>query len=162
MNVIFDTDFLSAVLKVEAVPLVGQLFSPSSLLLPTAVHREIAVSSLLPRLLAQEGLEVREVTPEAMAEASSRSPGLRELGSGEQAAIALTLELGDGLLLMNDRLALRHAEEVGIATLNLPAFLLLLKSTRMADAERVRGLVRDIEEKDHYGFPAEIRSSLMD
>jgi hypothetical protein len=50
--VILDADFLSAFLKIERLPLLLTFYQVERLYVPSAVYRELAVTSLLPSLLA--------------------------------------------------------------------------------------------------------------
>lgn len=161
VNVTLDADFLSAFLKVEALPLVRGYFGTEVLIVPPAVYREVAATSLLSRLAATKSLEVREVPSEAMETAMRTAPELAALGSGEREAIALTAQLDSALLLMNDRKAVGAARRLGIGVVNVPAFLLMYRATGAEAADRVRDLVRDLEEKDHYGFASEVRRRLL-
>lgn len=162
VNVVLDSDFLSAFLKIEALHRVREYFRADSLLLPTAVFREVALTTLLPQLTATGWLEVREVTEETLeAAATAASPGFSELGAGEREAIALAYELDGAVLLMNDKAALRFARDLGVHAVTVPAFLLMYLSLRGQAASEVRRLVEDLEEKDHYGFPEEIRRLLL-
>lgn len=162
VKVVLDSDFLSSFLKIEALDSVRQYFRVDTLLLPPAVFREVAVTTLLPRLTAAKWLEVREVTDGTLREAATAaSAGFDELGTGEREAIALAYALDGAVLLMNDKTALRYAGEIGIATVNVPAFLLLYRSLGDEAVAEVRRLVAALEDKDHYGFSAEIRHRLL-
>lgn len=161
VNVVLDSDFLSSFLKIEALHLVREYFRVEKLLVPPAVLREIAVTSLLPKVVGRTDIEIREVVegaaPGGIGEGEF-SPGL---GAGEREAIALTLQLDDSVLLMNDRLAIRSAERAGASVVNVPAFLLLYRSTGPEAAAKVRDLVLALENEDHYGFTNAIRDRLM-
>jgi hypothetical protein len=63
--------------------------------------------------------------------------------------------------LTNDKAALRFAGDLGVRAVNVPAFLLMYRSLRGQAAPEVRRLVEALEEKDHYGFPEEIRRLLL-
>jgi len=162
VNVVLDSDFLSSFLKIHALHRVREYFEADELLLPTAVFREVAVTSLLPRLTALDWLEVREVGDEDLeAAAIVATPRFRELGAGEREAIALAYRLDEAVLLMNDRTALNEARKLKIRAVNVPAFLLLYRSLGDNEASEVPTLVEDLEAKDHYGFPEEIRRRLL-
>lgn len=162
VNVVLDSDFLSSFLKIDALHRVREYFKVDELLLPTAVFREVAVTSLLPRLTALDWLEVREASEEDLeAAAKAATPRFGELGTGEREAIALAYHLDEAVLLMNDRTALNEARKLKIRVVNVPAFLLLYRSLGDEAASVVQSLVEELETKDHYGFPEEIRRRLL-
>ena len=51
-TVILDTDFLSSFLKIGCCDLIRLLYQVKQATIPTAVHRELAQTTLLPQLLA--------------------------------------------------------------------------------------------------------------
>jgi len=52
LEVVLDTDFLSAFLKIDRLPLVRSLYRVETLVVPLAVYREIGLTRLLPQLAA--------------------------------------------------------------------------------------------------------------
>jgi len=59
-TVILDTDFLSSFLKIERCYLVQTLYQVEQALIPIAVHRELARTDLLQKLLAVRWIKVSE------------------------------------------------------------------------------------------------------
>lgn len=150
-QVVLDSDFLSSFLKIEQLPLVREVFQVPKLILPGAVYREVAVTSLLTRLTTLGWLEVRDLSATQVGAVSSTEDFVN-LGAGEKEAIALAYDLEEAVLLMNDRQASRVSRALSIATLNIPAFLLLYRNQEDGSSERLRELVRALEEKDRFGF----------
>jgi len=140
-QVVLDADFLSAFLKIERLSIVRELFGLDFVLTPPAVYREIGVTDLLPRLTAISWIEVREPDAEKM-EVLGRDEVFTRLGAGEREAIALCMELGDGVLLMNDNRARQVAVRLGVRVFNVPTFLLAYKNSGLADREQIVDLVR--------------------
>lgn len=162
VTVVLDADFLSSFLKIDRLELVREYFQVETLHLPMAVFREVSVTRLLPRLTRIPWLESHEVRSEMLGAATAKGePGFVELGRGEMEAIALSLHLEPAILLTNDRQAQRSAHAMGISTVNVPAFLLMYKSLGEGAASQVPSLVKALEEKDHFGFPKELRSLLV-
>lgn len=162
VRVVLDSDFLSSFLKIDQLHRVREYFEVESLDLPSAVFREVSVTRLLPRLTGIPWLEVQEVTDEMLNGVSlEKAPEFSRLGKGEQEAIAFALHCDDGVLLMNDKKALRVAGSLGVTTANVPAFLGMYKAMSPHAASQVPELVKDLEEKDHFGFSAELRKSLL-
>lgn len=76
VNVVLDSDFLSSFLKIEALHRIRDYFRTDTLLVPTAVFREVALTSLLPQLAGTAWLEVREEAPTPLVVPSpGRAPG---------------------------------------------------------------------------------------
>ncbi len=149
--VVIDTDFLSSFLKTDRLDLVRSFFQAESLLVPTAVYRELAVTELLTALTALDWVQVREVDRGRMAELTGNIE-FSALGAGEQEAIALASLLTDSVLLMSDRRAGHHARSLGVNVVNIPAFLLAYRNSGEASVEAIQELVDELQEKDHYGF----------
>jgi len=87
--------------------------------------------------------------------------GGHELGAGELEAITLALEHPNSLLLMSDNRARREANRSGVQVVNIPAFLLACKISGFLDREKIAATVRDLEEKDRYGFRQEVLARLL-
>jgi len=118
------------------------------------------VTDLLPRLAAIPWIEVREPDAEKV-KALGRDETFARLGSGEREAIALCMELGDVVLLMNDNRARQVAVRLGIRVLSVPTFLLAYKNSGLADREQIADLVTALEERDFYGFRKDVRDLLL-
>jgi len=158
--VILDADFLSAMLKIERLNLVRDLFNVETVTVPLAVYQEIAVTTLLPQLLAHPWVTVQALTP-AVWRRWPEEGAVQRLGRGEIEAIILALNSVDAFLLINDRKARRVAVELGVRTLNMPAFLLACKHLHLLDRQRMAEVVRDLREKDYYGFQQEVLKVLL-
>jgi len=158
--VLVDTDFLSALLKIERLELVRDFYGVDELTVPTAVYREISATDLMEPLSNLPWLAVR--SPEqTLYDRLMAMPDLVHLGNGEMQAIALALEQKEEtLLLTNDNGARHSASTLGIEVVNIPAFLLGCKTTGFLDLAEVTAIVVALEQKDHYGFRREIRDLL--
>jgi len=159
--VILDTDFLSAFLKIEQVPLIRSFYQVDTVLVPFAVYREIAVTALLPRLAEFPWLRLTEPNQDRLAALQQNEPFAR-LGSGEQEAIALVLEQPDAVLLMNDNQARRVATHLGVTVTHIPAFLLACKMTRLVDRDTMADLITALRARDHYEFRQDVLAMLLD
>lgn len=83
------------------------------------------------------------------------------MGAGEREAIALARLSADSLLLMNDNRARRQAAQNGLQAVNIPAFLLACKLSRFLDRDQIAEVVRALQEKDNYGFRADVFAQLL-
>ncbi len=118
------------------------------------------MTDLLPGLIATPWIEVREPDAEKIKELGEDEVFAR-LGSGEQEAIALCIELGDAVLLMNDNRARQVAVRLGIQVFNVPTFLLAYKDSGLADRAQIADLVTALKERDFYGFRKDVRDLLL-
>lgn len=91
----------------------------------------------------------------------SRESGFLDLGAGEREAIALVRQLTGSVLLMNDNQARRQALHSGVQAVNIPAFLLACKLSSFLNREKIAEVIRDLQEKDRYGFRADVLTLLL-
>lgn len=152
--VILDTDFLSAFLKIGRLELVRELYGVEALIVPAAVVAELSRTSLLDALARLAWIRIET------AEHHSSTEIPQTLGSGEREAIALARRQ-ESLLLSNDNLARQAAGRLGVDAIDIPGFLLSCKLTGFLDGNGIRQVVRDLREKDHYGFRREILERLL-
>jgi len=160
LAVVFDTDFLSAFLKIEKLDLVRVFYGVQVLWIPPAVHREIAQTDLLTRLVAIPWIRV--VSPDvSLLDDLLRRETFQGLGAGEQECIALALEQADAVLLTNDNKARQIAMQQGLTVVNIPAFLLACKRAGLVDRATLEAIVYDLQVKDHYAFRQEVLEALL-
>ena len=158
--VILDADFLSALLKIERLPLVREFYQVEQLIIPPAVYREVAVTPLFPLLLNLPWVKVE--TPErASLQTLASDEATVRLGAGEREAIALALDHPDCVLLMNDAQANRVAARHGVPAVNLPAFLMACKLAGVLDRTQIAEMISALWEKDHYRFRQDVQDLLL-
>ncbi len=149
--VILDSDFLSAFLKIEQMPLIRDLYQVAKLTVPPAVYREIALTNLLTRLTNLNWVQVCAPSQNQVEELTT-DESFRALGAGEREALALALEYAPAVLLGNDNQARRVAAKLGIAVVNIPAFLLACKQANLLERQALLTLINDLRVKDFFGF----------
>ena len=159
--VILDADFLSAFLKIERLPLLLTFYQVERLCVPSAVYRELAMTDLLPSLLAFPWFTVEQPAPDRLASVVS-DDALNVLGAGEQEAIALALDHPGSVLLSNDRQAQRLATGYGVTVINIPAFLLACKLASLLDRSAMAEVTAALQAKDYYGFRRDVLKMLLD
>lgn len=159
VTVILDTDFLSAFLKIERMSLIREFYQVASLYVPPAVYREVAVTDLLPHLVALEWVRVRK--PKSRQDALEGLAEYQRLGTGEQEAIALARECSPSVLLVNDNQARRVAARVGVNVVNIPAFLLACKQSGILSRAELSAIIADLQTKDFYTFRQDVLDLLM-
>jgi len=159
-TILLDTDFLSSFLKIDRCDLIRSLYQVEEVVIPAAVHRELAPTDLLMRLLSIPWIHVwpEESTP---AEASPPEPGFGTLGPGERSCILLARSIPDAILLMSDNTARRLAQAQGIEVANIPAFLLACKMAGLVESEEMAQIIEDLKVKDYFEFKAGVRNQLL-
>jgi predicted nucleic acid-binding protein len=159
-NIVLDSDFLSSFLKVARCELIRSLYEVERVVIPAAVHRELAQTDLLPRLLETEWIQGSSGEPPPD-DFLLGNPAFEALGRGEQACIVLALATDDALLLMSDNLARRFAQSLGIVVVNIPAFLLACKTSGLVGPEQMARIIDDLKAKDYYDFKDKVRQILL-
>jgi predicted nucleic acid-binding protein len=161
LTIILDTDFLSSFLKIGRCDLIRQLYQVEQAIIPTAVHRELAQTTLLPQLLAIPWIIVRTEIP-SIDETLAQNSAFEALGSGEQECILLARTLPDAVLLMSDNKARQFARSQGVTVANIPAFLLACKMAALISPEQMAQIIDDFKTQDHYAFRPDIRRALLE
>lgn len=119
---IADTSPLQYLFQVGLLELLRELFE--TVLVPVAVRDELQVGRSL-------GFDVPDPADHAWMSVrpTTRAPALErfELGPGEQAALSLGLELGEGLVLLDDAAARAAANALQLSTTGTLGILLLAK-----------------------------------
>jgi predicted nucleic acid-binding protein len=159
-TVILDSDFLSAFLKIDRLPLAREFYQVDKLWLPPAVYREVALTTLLPNVLAFSWVQVKAPSPGRVKQLL-KDAVFGRLGVGEQEAIALTIEYRPAVLLVNDNQARVVAGKLGVNAVNVPAFLLACKLVGLLDRASMAQAVADLRAKDHYGFRQDVLDLLL-
>jgi predicted nucleic acid-binding protein len=156
-DIVLDTDFLSAFLKIRRLQLVRGFYGAEGLVVPTAVFAELSRTPLLHELAGIPWIRIE--SPD-----DSQSPTFSEdfhrLGPGEREALALASQRG-ALLLTNDNLARRAARRIGVEAVDIPGFLLSCKLSGYLDSGGIGDIVHDLREKDHYGFRQDVLDRLL-
>jgi predicted nucleic acid-binding protein len=157
LTVILDTDFLSAFLKIDQLPLVKDFYEAEVLLVPEAVHRELSSTRLAERLAELPWIRVEApLTPGSLLPPEDAW----RLGEGEKEAMALAFQYPGSLLLTNDNQARIVASRRGLSAIDIPSFLLSCKSAGFLDGQSLDHLISSLRDKDHYSFRREILERL--
>lgn len=158
--ILIDADFLSAFLKIGRLSLIRDFYQVEQILLPPAVYREIAQTTLLPQLVALNWLALTIPDPDQLAKLR-QGIEFNRLGAGEQEAIALALAQTDSVLLMNDNKARLVAAALGVTGVNIPAFLLACKLADLVSNAEMRQIIDELWTKDYYKFRQDVQSRLL-
>ena len=160
-TIILDTDFLSSFLKIGRCDLIPLLYQVEQAVIPTAVHRELAQTDLLPQLLAIPWINVSTVE-QSLDETLLQDSTFQALGGGEQECVLLARALPEAALLMSDNKARQFARSLDVAVANIPAFLLACKMAALLSPEQMGQIIDDLRAEDFYEFRPEIRRVLLE
>jgi predicted nucleic acid-binding protein len=160
MRIISDTDFLSSFLKIERLELVKDLFKEENLYIPIAVLGEIAKTDMITDLLDKKWIKVKKINYENLRK-MEKDEEFKNLGSGEKECLVLCKQFRDSMLLISDNKAREIANKNNIVVLNIPAFLLACKDAELLNREDIVTIIRDLKDKDYYGFSEEERDKLV-
>ena len=154
--IVLDTDFLSSFLKIDRLSLIRDFYAVETLLVPPAVYHQVSRTKLVEGLAALPWIHIEP--PGIGSVLLEDDP---RLGRGELEAIALAGQRVNSLLLTNDNRALEAAREAGLDAVDIPAFLLSCKISGFLEREQILSLIRDLREKDRYGFRKEVLDLLL-
>ena len=82
------------------------------------------------------------------------------LGKGELWCMVLAKEHGAEILI-SDRHARQIARNKKLTTISIPTFLLRYKRKRKISMEEIKGIIKDLREKDFYVFSKEVEGELL-
>lgn len=153
--IISDTDFLSSFAKIGELKLIFIMFKTKEIIITESVYNEIKESSifdlLLPYLSSKENkIIVKKVSAKDFPE---------YLGAGEKESIALAKE-NKAKLLMNDKIAGKYAEKIGIKVVDIPSFLFYCKEKKLLNISQLKNIITNLKAKDFYEFEKEVEKAL--
>lgn len=153
-EVFVDTSPLQYLHQLDLLDLLPSLYGEVSV--PESVVREIVAGRArevaLPELKALPWVNVRRAASLAVL------PLVADLGAGEKEVLALALESADSLVILDDFLARRVAQELG---LKLTGTLgLLLKGKQLGRIDRVKPLLERLEALE-FRLDVETRGSVL-
>lgn len=163
--ILADTDILSAMAKVDRLPLVFPLFQITELHITPGVFGELEHSFNLGRLYANEvfalltagRIQVVYLTPE---EVIFRDTLPLSMGSGERDSIAVAKNRGRVILSNESRVA-HYSRQYAIACLRLPSILRALWVEAIISKGEVQTIVRDLQVKDRMQFKPSVLDAIF-
>jgi predicted nucleic acid-binding protein len=159
-TILLDTDFLSSFLKIDRCDLIRSLYQVEQAFISADVHRELAATDLLTRLLSIPWIRVWS-EESSSDELPPPEPAFGALGPGERSCILPARSIPDAILLMSDNTARRFAQAQGIEVANIPVFLLACKMVGLVDSEEMAQIIEDLRLKDFFEFRVEVRNHLL-
>jgi predicted nucleic acid-binding protein len=151
-----DTDILSALAKVDRLPLLFALFRVTRLQIVPGVFKEIAHSVTLGRTYATEilslistaQLEVISLTPEEALFCDALSSSL---GAGERESIAIARGR-NGTVLSNESRVSHYCRQYQIPCVRLPAILRALWVEGVTSKHDIHAIIAALQSKDKMQF----------
>lgn len=159
MTIVSDTNILSSLAAAQALSLLQQLFTRSTLSIPPAVRDELQVAVdrgkiyLEPLIVAivARGISILELTEEEQA-LTVNLP--QKLNAGEREAIALCQRRRVPLL-SNDRRAVRYCQANGIDAVDLPTLLRLFWLQQLASRSEVEQIISRMKQVERLSLSDE-------
>lgn len=157
MIVVSDTSPISNLIVIDRLDIVEKLFA--EIIVPPTVDNEIrALQSLGISLVRYDTANwIRIIYPR-------NKQKVIELGitldKGESEAIAIALEIGCNLLLMDERMGTRIARKEGLKTVGLAGILLNAKREQIVS--EVRPLLRQLRERAGFWLGEQLEQKILD
>lgn len=149
--IILDADMASVFAKIKRLELLKRLFSKHRIVITPEIYEELTTSLDCGYTFALDifrYLEVLYPSEEENEEYQKLLIEKRTLGKGELEAISIGRRKGY-IFSSIDAVALRFAEENGVATLGLHSILRSLWESGMQSKDEVVEIVKEIEKKDN-------------
>ncbi len=148
MIVVSDTSAISALIQIERVDLLFEIFE--GVVIPEAVAKELSVSHMvLPSWVRT--MSVRNY----LLVADLRN----ELDAGESEAIALAVELGADFLLIDEKRGRAAAKRAGLTAIGVLGVASVGK--RMGLVESVATMIRELRELASFRISAELEARVL-
>ncbi|MDP3105076.1 MAG: hypothetical protein Q8M95_10785 [Candidatus Methanoperedens sp.] len=155
MQIVVDSDFLSAFFKINRVELIYTALKTDKLYITQAVFEELAKAPFFDRLAGNMGkLELISI------DKLNKNVLSAKLGKGELESISYALET-NSVLLTNDKKAGEFAEDSGVKVLDIVSFLLLCKEIGLLRVDDIKKIMVSLNKYDYMEFSQEQRRLLL-
>lgn len=163
--ILADTDILSALAKIDRLPLLFTLLRTTQIHIAPGVFQELAHSLSLRRRYAEVTLALvptGQLCVLALTEPESAFCGQlpRTLGAGERESIALAKER-QATVLSNESRVAHYCRQYQIPCLRLPDVLRALWVEGIVSKDDVRGMIADLQSRDHMQFKASTLDAIV-
>jgi predicted nucleic acid-binding protein len=163
--ILVDTDILSALAKVDGLPLLFPLFKRSSFSITPGVLAELTHSLATGRLYAEtvfadigDGrLQVMALT---LAEATLRDILPDTLGAGERESMAVAKER-EGTVISNESRVAHYCRQLNVPCIRLPDILRALWTEGVASRQDVQMMIEALQVKDRMQFKPETLDAII-
>jgi predicted nucleic acid-binding protein len=163
--ILVDTDMLSAMAKIDRLPLLLALFHTAELYVTPGVFIELAHSFNLGRQYAIEVFALLTTGQLQVVYLTSEEVAFREslpttLGAGERESLAVVRVRG-GAVLSNESRVAHYCHQYGIPCLRIPDILRALWVEGIVSKEEVQDIVRHLQMKDRMQFKPSILEAIF-
>lgn len=155
MRLVADTDFLSALYKIDRIDLIYQVFGVDRIYITQAVIDELAKAPFFYDFVLNTQQIERVVVDEVPIHIKSAM-----LGRGETESIYYALET-KSILLSNDKKAGEFAEDLGLMVLDIVSFLLVCRKIGILGLNDIGHIMKLLKKRDHMEFNDEQKKLLL-
>ena len=168
--VVVDTDFFSSLFKISELKLILKLLNVDKIIIPSTVYEELKDANFFNDAINLFAFSNEELSKEKFVLVKKVNlldlqkyfymEKIEVLGRGEKGCLLIAKETNDKIL-MDDKCARKIAKEEGLKVLSIPSFLADCKRKNILSNEKLKQIIKNLKEKDYYGFSEEVESLLL-
>jgi predicted nucleic acid-binding protein len=168
--IVLDTDFFSSFFKIGKLEFILDVTGEEKLVIPETVYEELKRTSFFDEILLRLAFSDDDLSGEryilvkkvdlSICDNFIGPKEMTELGKGELGCMVLAEEHGAEILI-SDRVARKIARDKKLKAIAIPTFLLRYKRQRKISIEELKGIIKDLREKDFYVFSKEVEDELL-
>ena len=168
--IVLDTDFFSSFFKIGRLDLILAVSGEKKLVIPKTVYDELKRTSFFDEILYKVAFSEDALSDEryimvkrvdlSICTSFIEPKEMTGLGKGELGCMVLAKEHG-AVILISDRHARQIARDKKLKAISIPTFLLRYKRERKISIEEIKGIIKDLREKDFYAFSKEVEEELL-
>ena len=168
--IVLDTDFFSSFFKIGRLKLILDVSGEENVVIPGTVYDELKRTSFFDEILYRVAFSEDDIDDEryilvkkvdlSICDSFIGSEEMTGLGKGELGCMVLAKEHGAEILI-SDRHARQIARDKRLKAISIPTFLLRYKRKRKISIEEIKGIIKDLREKDFYAFSKEVEGELL-
>ncbi len=146
MRLVADTDFLSALHKIERIGLIYEVFGVDRIHVTQAVIDELAKAPFFYDFIRKTEKIERVVVDEVPSHIKSAM-----FGKGETDSISYALKT-KSIFLSNDKKAGEFAEDLGVMVLDIVSFLLVCREIGVLGLNDIEHIIELLKQRDYMEF----------
>jgi len=155
MRLVCDTDFLSALHKIERIGLIYEVFGVDRIYVTQAVIDELAKAPFFYDFIRKTEKIERVVVDEVPSHIKSAM-----LGKGETHSISYALKT-KSIFLSNDKKAGEFAEDLGVMVLDIVSFLLVCREIGVLGLNDIEHIIELLKKRDYMEFNEKHKKLLL-
>ena len=146
MRLVCDTDFLSALQKIDRIDLIYEVFGVDRIYVTQAVIDELAKAPFFYDFIRKTERIERVVVDKVPSHISSAM-----LGKGETDSISYALKT-KSIFLSNDKKAGEFAEDLGVMVVDIVSFLLVCREIGVLGLNDIEHIIELLKKRDYMEF----------